>query len=220
MRARALRVAINHRVSVKKAAILSAFLVILPTLGADAQGQLITFPGEVSQGQTFRRSIGHGLDFVLTAASWGDDITGWTIQVSPQGRVSDPECTDFAWVVTPPFRFQNVLYLDTSYGTTAQEAIRISPRDFNFVLNCDDYKAEYARVERVLWPGTYPKEEVDDALAKLGKIPHGTGRFWIKDSKYTPGDKSAIPVKLGAIHWIKFEVETKLPEDPRKSTKP
>ena len=26
------------------------------------------------------------------------------------------ECEDFLWVVTPPYHFQNVRYLDTSYG--------------------------------------------------------------------------------------------------------
>ena len=189
----------------RKAIVLWLLCWALLGVRAEGQNRAIRFAGEVAQGLTYHKDIGHKLDFVLTPASMGGGITGWTILISPQGQTPNPECRDFAWVVTPPFRFQNVLYVDTSYGTTAQEAVRISPRDFNFVLNCDDYNAEYSRVERVLWPSTYPKEEVDDALAKLGTTPHGTGRLWIKDSKYTPGEKSTDPAKLGAIHWIRFE---------------
>lgn len=182
--------------------------------------QTVRFTDEVAQGLEFRKEIDRGLNLVFKPDSMGAGITGWSIQVSPQSEPSDSECSDLAWVVTPPFRFQNALYLDTSYGTTAQEAVQISPRDFNFVLNCDDYKTEYERVERVLWPGNYSKKEVDDALAKLGSIPHGTGRLWIRDSKYTPGDKTSDPVKLGEIHWIKFEVEIKFPEESLKPHKP
>ena len=181
-----------------------------------AQDTTLSFYGEVAQGLEFRKNIGHGLDFALKPDSMGGGITGWTIRVTPHDKPPDPECADFLWVVTPPFRFMNARYLSTAYGFTAQEAVVMSPRDFNFVLNCDDYRAERQRVERVLWPANFAKEEVEAALAKLGTVRHGTGSLWIKDSKYTPGDKSASPAQYGEIHWIKFEVEIRFSEESKR----
>ena len=202
------------------AAILWLFFLLPLSSNARSQGPSIIFSGEVSESQTFRKSIGHGLDFVLIPASMGDDITGWTIEVSPQAQPSDPECTDFVWVVTPPYRAQNARYLDTQYGTTAQEAVGTSPREFSFVLNCADYKTERARLDIVLWPYTYSKEKADEALAKLGSSPLGTGRLWIKRYRITPGRKSGAEVDLGAIRWIKFKVEIKFPAGPSQQPRP
>ncbi|MGD0458665.1 MAG: hypothetical protein ABSC21_13090 [Terriglobia bacterium] len=188
------------------------------SLSAASQDRSITFSGEASEGQTFRKSIGNGLDFVLMPSSgWS---TGWTIEVSPQGKPSDPECNDFVWVVTPPYRFQNSRYLDTEYGIIAQEAVRRSPREFSFVMSCADFMMERRRVDRVLWPYTYSKQEVDDALAKLGESPLGKGRLWIEDSKITPGHESGSAEELGAIHWIKFRVEITFPAGSPHHPKP
>ena len=220
MRERTIGVGTRHEVSVKRAAILWVFLVALASLSAGAQDHSISFSGEVTQGQTFRKSVGHGLDFVLTPSSMGGGITGWIIQVSPHGQTVDPECTDFVWVVTPPYHFQNVRYLDTSYSTTAQEAMRVSAREFQFVLNCADFKTESRRVDLAIYPSTASKQEVDDAIAKLGSSPLGKGRLWIKRYRITPGRKSEAGVDLGAIHWIKFKVEIKIPAGAGQQTKP
>jgi hypothetical protein len=205
----------------RAAAILWLFFGTLSSLSGGLQDHSIRFGGEASQGQTFRKSIGHGLDFLLrpNSAQLGV-ITGWTIEVSPQGQPSDPECRDFSWVVTPPYRFGNARYLDTQYAITAQEAVRNSPREFSFVLNCTDLKTERERVGRVLWPYTYTKQDVDEALAKLGSSPTGKGWLWIKDYRITPGDKSSAGLDLGSIHWIKFKVEIKFPEGLRQQTRP
>ena len=208
--------------SVKKALILWLLCGLLLSWHAEGQDRTIRFAGEVARGLSYRKNIGHRLDFVLTPLRGppSGGLTGWTIQISPQDSPPDPECTDYLWVVTPPYRFWNPRYLSTEYGKTAQEAVGISLRDFNFVLNCDDFRIERKRVERVLWPPTYSKEEVDNSLAKLGTSPKGAGRLWIRDSKYTPGDKSTSPVIFGAIHWIKFEAEIKFPEDRQEQSKP
>lgn len=192
----------------------------LSGFGAGSSRPSLTFTGEVSEGQTFRKSIGQGLDFVLLPSSMGGGISGWTIMVSPQVKPSDPECTDFSWVVTPPYHFQNMLYLDTSYGIAAQEAVRDSPREFSFVLNCADYETEGKRVDLAIYPSTASKQEVDDALAKLGSSPLGKGRLWIEDFKITPGHGSATAEDLGAIHWIKFKVEITFPAGPSHRGKP
>lgn len=187
---------------------------------ADGRDRTLRFAGEVARDQTFRKDIGRGLDFVLTPLKEppSGGLTGWTIQVSPHGRPPAPECTDFLWVVTPPYRFWNHRYLSTEYGNTAQEAVAMSPREFNFVLNCEDYRIERQRVGQVLWPSS--QQELEKALTKLGLLPQGTGRLWIKDSKYTPGEKSTDPAKIGAIHWIKFDVEINFPEGLPRNSKP
>lgn len=188
----------------------------------EGQNRTTRLAGEVARGLTFRKDIGHGLELVLTPISdkVPQELSGWHIVVSPQNLTGNDECRDLVWVVTPPYRFWNPRYLSTEYGKTAQEAVGISPRDFNFVLNCDDFKTERQRVERVLWPYNYSKEEADDALSKIGTSPHGTGRLWIKDSKFTPGETSVDGMKLGAIHWIKFEIELNFPHESGKGHAP
>jgi hypothetical protein len=202
----------------RRVAILWLVFFALSSLSAASQDRSITFLGEASEGQTFRKSIGHGLDFALMPSSgWS---TGWTIEVLPQGKPSAPECGDFLWVVTPPYHFQNARYLDTQYGITAQEAVRRSPREFSFVLNCADFMKESGRVDRVLWPYSCSKQDVDDSLAKLGTSPLGKGRLWIEGSKITPGHESGTAEDLGAIHWIKFKVEITFPAGSPQHPKP
>lgn len=201
-------------------AVLWLALFALSSLGTDSPGLSLTFAGEATEGQTFRKGIGHGLEFVLMPSSMGDGISGWTIMVSPQVKPSDPECADFVWVVTPPYHFENARYLDTSYGVAAQEAVRNSPREFSFVLNCADFETESKRVDLAIYPSAASKQEVDDALAKLGSSPLGKGRLWIEDSKITPGHGSGTTEDLGAIHWMKFKVEIKFPAGPPHRHKP
>jgi hypothetical protein len=192
-------------------AILWLICAVLASPSGGAGVNRISFSGEASQGETFRKSIGHGLDFVLTPASMGGGITGWTIEVAPRGTPSDPECGDYVWVVTPPYHFQNARYLDTSYGITAQEAVRDSPHEFNFVLNCADFKTERGRLDVVLESYSHSQQQVDDARAKLGSSPLGKGRLWIEKYRITPGRKSTAGVELGVIHWIKFKVQLEFP---------
>jgi hypothetical protein len=196
------------------APLLGPFVVALCAAPVSAQVHSITFSGEVSENQVFRKQIAQGLDFVLTPNTMQPGvITGWIIEVSPHIRPTDPQCHDFAWAVTPPYHFQNARYLDTSYNTLAQDAVGASPRDFKFVLNCVDLKAEWERVNRVLQPLDYSKSEVEEARAKLGSSPAGTGRLWIEDYKITPGERSSPGVDLGKIRWIRFKVQINLPVD-------
>jgi hypothetical protein len=191
-------------------------VVALPCLSGEPKNRTVRLWGEVAQGLMFRKSIGRGLDFVLSPETMGSGITGWTIQVAPHGKPPHPECADYVWVVTPPFRFMNARFLSTAYGFTAQEAVQMSPREFNFVLNCMDYRAERELLERYFSAYKYSEEEVDADLARRGTIRQGRGRLWIRDTKYTPGDKSTHPPKYGEIHWIKFEVRIKFPDSPQK----
>ena len=116
------------------------FVSTLFALCSIAQDRLNHFSGRISKGEKFQRDIVGGLQFVLmpTVNNPGA-VEGWTIQVSPKGD-HPLECDDFVWIVMPPYRSYNARYLDTSYGTAAEEAMKSSPREFSFVLNCSDYK--------------------------------------------------------------------------------
>jgi len=196
----------------KKLTFLWLVCCSIACLSAVSEDRPASFVGEAVEGQSFRKSIGRGLDFVLQPNSDGD--TGWIIEVSPQVKPSDPDCDDFLWVVTPPYHFENARYLDTEYGIAAQDAVRYSPREFSFVLNCADNQRESKRVDLTIYPSSASEQETDKALAKLGSSPLGTGRLWILDYKITPGHKSGADEDLGAIHWIKFKVEIKFPAGP------
>ncbi len=196
----------------KRALFLWAILGVLSVIGAGAQSGSVIFFGEVSRGQTFRKDISHGLEFVLNPSTLDPGkITGWTIEVTPTARPSHSDCTDYVWVVNPPYRSYNTRFLDTSYGITAQEALRTSPRDFKFVLNCADYETERNRVDIVLWPYNYPKAVVDKALAELGTSPLGNGNLWIQDYRISPGEKAEDGSEPDIIEWIKFKVEIEFP---------
>lgn len=169
----------------------------------------ICFSGEVSEGKEFRRSINDQLDFVLQPAPSEGDRPGWTIAVAPKKPVGD--CNEFASVVSSPYRGHRELDIDMSYGVTADEEMDDSPREFQFVTNCADYAVESARLKLVLWPYTATDSEVDDAMAKLGTSPQGTGRMWITEFKIDRSPDTSDQ-KPGRIAWFKFAVEITLPK--------
>jgi hypothetical protein len=204
-------------VDMRKVAILWLACSVLPSLNAFSQNRSVTLKGEATEGQPFRKSIGEGLDFVLIPNSDGD--SGWTIAISPQIKASDLDCEDFLWVATPPYHFQNARYLDTQYDVTAQEAVRDSPREFNFVLNCTDYETERKRAELAIYPSNESRQKVEEAQSKLGMSPLGKGRLWIEDSTVTPGHNGGTGQALGAIHWIKFRVEINFPSPAPRQPK-
>lgn len=164
----------------------------------------ICFSGQVSEGEEFRKRINGDLEFVLEP--------GWTIRIVPTRP--EGECTELAWVVNAPFRAHNALYIDMSYGVTAEDEVSGSPREFRFVTNCADYRVEDERVAVVLGPYTSSQEKYDAALAKLGSSPVGVGRMWITDSKVSHEEDTA-EYKLGKIEWMKFSVEIRLPPKRR-----
>ena len=91
---------------------------------------------------------------------------GWNITIVP----AHPEgsCDEFASVLNPPYRAHRDLYIDRSYGWTAEEEVASSPREFNFVTNCEDFRTESERLSIVLWPYTATQKKYDEALTKLG----------------------------------------------------
>jgi hypothetical protein len=158
------------------------------------------FAGEVSDERGYLHAINNDLDFVLEP--------GWTIGV----RASHPagDCGDFANVLNPPYRQHRALYINVTYGWTAEEETAYSPREFDFVTNCADYRTEADRLDIVLWPYTATQEKYDQALAKLGSSPAGKGRLWVTDSRITHAEDTEF--QKGRIEWMKFTVEIRLPK--------
>jgi hypothetical protein len=135
-------------------------------------------------------------------------MPGWTIAVVP----THPEdtYTEFASVVNALDRARRQLYIDTSYGWTAEDEVSDSPREFRFVTNCADFQTESQRLHIVLWGYGATEQECKTALANLGSSRMGAGCLWITDSKITHA-QDAADEKLGQIQWMKFAVEIKLP---------
>jgi hypothetical protein len=179
----------------------------------------ICFSGEVSAGKGFHKDLNDELTFDLQPEpdSRSFPVGEWTFDISP--RQPENDCAKFASVMATPLRGHNDLEIDTSYGMTSENEVSWSPRKFNFVTNCEDYRTESKRLEKVLWPYSWTEEEANKALADLGTSPHGTGRLWITDSRIshandTPDDK------IGSIEWMRFTVEIRLPHQQKRESAP
>jgi len=143
----------------------------------------ICFSGEVSAGQEFRKTLNSELEFVL-AGGFGIAI----VPTRPEG-----DCDEFASVVNAPYRAHRDLYIDTSYGWTAEDEVSTSPREFRFVTNCADYRTESERLNLVLLPADATPQKAEEAFAKLGP------RHWGRVGSGSPIQESATrttrPVK-------------------------
>jgi hypothetical protein len=169
----------------------------------------ISFGGEVSADHGFRQKFGE-LRFRLTPSR-----VGWHIEINPNDDTT-PGHLDYSWVVTPPYRAYNDLYVDTTYGTKADLAVKLSPRDFNFVLNGGQYDQAQHLVDHAIMShppeehrstAEFEKESIE-AIAALKSLPIGKGRFAIVDSRV---NQSSGAQHEGTIEWLKFRVELRVP---------
>jgi hypothetical protein len=117
--------------------------------------------------------INSSLDFVLEP--------GWTITVVP--RQAEGDCKEFASVVNAPYRAHRQLYIDATYGWTAEDEVGDSPREFHFVTNCADYRVESERLNIVLWGYGHTAQEYKEAVAKLGSSQLGEGVFGLRNTR-------------------------------------
>jgi hypothetical protein len=175
---------------------------------------LISFRSEVSAKQSFERSFGNTLVFRLVPK--GEQF-GWDIEVVPERREGTRQ-SEYIWVVTPPYRGLNPRFLDTSYGTSPSEAVRFSPRDFNFVLNEEQFKKAANLVELAIM--SHPQsdkrsaeefsKESQDAVGSLFRFPVAKGRLTILKSRIETSGESG---KQGFIKWLEFRVDLRVPCD-------
>lgn len=176
------------------------FLFLVAAVCARGQNVPVRIEGEVSRGMEFRRDMGPGLVLVLQPAE-----TGWMIAVVPKTKCVEPD--DWAAVVNAPYRNYNALHVDSSYGITASEAVKINPREFFFVQSCEEYKEERRRLDIVLWPYNYSKAEEEEALAKLGTSRLGRAKLTIVEAKVSTAGKEIEGKNYGRVEWLKFRVE-------------
>jgi hypothetical protein len=162
--------------------------------------EAICFSGKVSAGEKFRKTLNAELEFVLEP--------GWSIAIVP--KRPEGNCADFASVVNPPYRAHRALYVNMSYGWSAEDEVSTSPREFRFVTNCANWLTESERLDIVMWPYTATREKYEEALAKLGTSALGKGRLWITDSSISHSGDTPDE-KLGKIEWMVFSVEIMLP---------
>lgn len=168
---------------------LLPFCLIAPVL---LNARVVQFSGEVSGGREFRKDIGDGLAFVLRPETLQSPL-GWNIEIAAAS-----DCGNLAAVVNGPYRDFNALYLYQAYNKSATEAMKYSPREFSFVLNCDDAKREADRLEDGVYHPSADIAKRDKALAELGSSPQGKGIFTIQDYRLFPDNR---------VDWIKFRVK-------------
>jgi hypothetical protein len=136
---------------------------------ATAGGQACLLPrghlflGRGVNREEFRKELNSQLDFALKPA--------WTINIEPKHPEANCGDGEFANVENPPYREHRGIYINASYGWTADLEVSVSPRKFDFVTNCIDYRAESDRLRIVLRPYTAKSDsERDDAMAKRGSV--------------------------------------------------
>lgn len=177
-----------------------------PAALLSAKNPRIEFTGEVSRGNLFTRQIAENLVFRLNPQP--AQGSGWFIEIVPKVPPPKGEYAEFIWVATPPYHFFNQRYLDTSYGTTAAQAVaKDAPRDFNFVQTLDDYRIAANAVNMVIYPNHATEQEMDRVRKDASRVMTGSGTLYILDSRVTPGKNDK---DMGSIDWIRFRVELKL----------
>jgi hypothetical protein len=178
------------------------FCGILQSSFGDDRCVRISFSGEVLADHGFQQKLGE-LRFRLNPNS-----AGWNIEINPDDDTT-PGHLDYSWVVTPPYRAYNDLYVDSTYGVKADLAVKRPPRNFNFVLNGGQYDRAQKLVEQAIMShpledqrstAEFEKESVE-AIAALELLPIGKGRFTIVDSRV---DSSRGAQDEGTIEWLKF----------------
>ena len=173
-------------------------------LAAEAACRPSRFAGEVVHGQAFERSLDEHLVFRLAPTGHPANPPGWTIEVRHRG-MAGPE--ELSWVVTPPYRFWNPRYLDTSYGWSARDAVAAHRREFGFVTTAAEYRTAADAVRKLLWPADLPAPELEAARRALDSVRRASGTLTIIDSRVTPGAD-------GRIDWLRFELVVCLPAPP------
>lgn len=172
---------------------------VSPTSFSANEAGIIRFSGATSQGTSFKKKLWSDLLFVLRATGGG-----WDISVT-DGKDAD---TDFVWVATPPYRFDNPRYLGAVYGHSAQEAVAWTPRAFNFVVNRTDHSIAEDAVRKLLWPSGISEVELRAAELNLMKLPKANGLLKIKQANLSKANGAP-----SQIESLAFEVEIRQPID-------
>jgi hypothetical protein len=154
-----------------------------------AQGS-ICFSGEVGEGQRFRKDVNADLEFVIgLPGGFGVAIKG-----------ADADCRRIDWVADPPFHAHRLTEIDAQYDWTAEQEVQTSPREFRFATNCADLHAL----------ADLNQTDPEKFVSNFNSLTKGEGRLWITDSRVTHSH-GINGKEQGAVEWIRFSVEIKLP---------
>lgn len=163
-------------------------LMLMPASGFADDAWTATISGEVREGEGFVASLPGGLLFALDAVPQAPpNPPGWTIRVRRPDR---PE-VDLVWPANPPYRSDNVRYLDTSYGKTPEQMLEWNPREFLFYSDPDTAEAAATWVRAKLWPSSDKSPARPEA--------RGMGVLTILDSRV------GLVGGVRAVVWLRFE---------------
>lgn len=192
--------------------LVSALALLVPALPALAASQKhepsapaekvdLRIEGEIASGHTFSQDIGHGLVFLLEPTPGHPDV-GWRIRIEPKDQPADGPI-EFSGVATPPYRRYNPRFLEASWGNSASDAVKMSPRIFYFVQSVDDEH----RAEECLNVLNYPTDASDEEKVRVAaeqkEILLGQGELRILKSHL--GHPKPL-AEEGTIESIRFEV--------------
>jgi hypothetical protein len=169
---------------------LSILLLLLTAPVAHAEGGWTeAISGEVRAGEDFTADLPGGLVFVLEAArNAPPNPPGWVIAIR-QASSPDP---DLVWPANPPYRFDNVRYLDTGYGKSVEQMLQWNPRLFHFY---DDPAAAEAAIRWIEAMVLHPT----DAATPPRPDPRGVAVLNVLESRV--GVIGGGP----AVTWLRFE---------------
>jgi hypothetical protein len=162
----------------------------------------VRFAGVVDDGQSFQHVVNEEYTFRLQSTA-DSVLSGWTIEVRTP-RLAEPE-NELSSVATPPHRFWNPRYIETSYGWTAQQAVEFGDRDFSFVRP-DNYARLHEALVRLLWPNGATDAELEPAQHLYDETPRYPGRLRIVESTITPTSDG-----VGRLSRIRFDVSLCVP---------
>jgi len=153
-----------------------------------AQGS-ICFSGEIREGQTFRKDLTAGLEFVL----------GLSGSFQVEIKQAEASCKQLFWVADPPFHAHSPTEIDATYDWTAEQEVETSPREFRFATSCEAYRTLF----------DLSQTDAEKYIADFKSLANGEGRLWITDSRVTHSH-GINSKEQGAVEWMKFSVEIKL----------
>lgn len=174
----------------------------------------VSFVGQVSAGQDFQTEISNSLIFMLRAERQQVNPQGWRIEIQPKISKLEPP-PDYARIATPPYRSSNPLYLNLSYGITARDAVRWTPRDFGFVTSEAEHEALSALVRKLLWKPPEDEGKNEKELDALDAKRHKEWQDML--SRVAEGKVHILKYRLRKtesgeeIEWLRFKVELFVP---------
>jgi hypothetical protein len=169
---------------------------------AEAEKIDVRIAGEVTRGKIFQQEIGHDLVFRLAPSADSPD-TGWRIEIAPKKNPDDGPI-EFSAVATPPYRIYNPRYLEASFGNSAKDAVKMTPRVFYFVQSVDDEHRAEECLNVTLYPTNVSDEEKVRAVAEQNDIQLGKGELRILKSHIAHGRTLS---DSGTIDYLRFEVD-------------